>query len=185
MAGIGSLQDVLALESTPWTDEPSASTYSLIEHAARQWGNAPALSFFMDMQTHRKPVRWSYRDLFHSINQTANAFRHLGVTRQDTVAYILPNLPETHLTIWGGQAAGRVAALGRRGADPCRGYSGAAGAFRSKVIFALPTLRSASISSPRTLASSVWAVSRLIQVASPIQPSRCNLSSATAPAPVP
>lgn len=111
MAGIGSLQDVLALESTPWTDEPSASTYSLIEHAARQWGNAPALSFFMDMQTHRKPVRWSYRDLFHSINQTANAFRHLGVTRQDTVAYILPNLPETHLTIWGGQAAGRVAAL--------------------------------------------------------------------------
>lgn len=111
MAGIASIQDVLALESAPWSSDESTSTYSLIEQAAQQWGQKPALSFFMDMESHRSPMRWTYRDLLQGINQTANAFRHLGVTRQDTVAYILPNLPETHLTIWGGQAAGRVAAL--------------------------------------------------------------------------
>jgi fatty-acyl-CoA synthase len=38
-------------------------------------------------------------------------FRRLGVGRRDVVAYVLPNLPETHLAIWGGEAAGIVFAI--------------------------------------------------------------------------
>ena len=38
-------------------------------------------------------------------------FRRLGVQRNSVVAYILPNLPETHWTIWGAETAGIVMAL--------------------------------------------------------------------------
>ena len=45
------------------------------------------------------------------VTQAANAFHRLGVRASDTVAYLLPNLPQTHFTIWGGETAGRVAAI--------------------------------------------------------------------------
>jgi acyl-CoA synthetase (AMP-forming)/AMP-acid ligase II len=35
-------------------------------------------------------------------------FRRLGLQRGDVVAFVLPNLPETHWTIWGGETAGIV-----------------------------------------------------------------------------
>ena len=41
----------------------------------------------------------------------ANLFTDLGVGPGDTVSYLLPNLPQTHITIWGGQAAGIVNAI--------------------------------------------------------------------------
>jgi hypothetical protein len=31
--------------------------------------------------------------------------RHLGAQRDDVAAFVLPHLPETHWTIWGGEAA--------------------------------------------------------------------------------
>ena len=34
-----------------------------------------------------------------------------GSAADDVVAYLLPNLPQTHFTIWGGETAGRVAAI--------------------------------------------------------------------------
>jgi len=43
--------------------------------------------------------------------QAANAFNRLGLGPGDAVAYLLPNLPQTHFTLWGGETAGRVAAI--------------------------------------------------------------------------
>src|SRR5262249_29406921 len=54
---------------------------------------------------------WDYREFVARINQTANAFLRLGVGKSDVVSYVLPNLPETHFTIWGGEAVGVVAAF--------------------------------------------------------------------------
>ena len=31
-----------------------------------------------------------------------------GVERQDRIAFVMPNLPETHWVIWGGEAAGML-----------------------------------------------------------------------------
>ena len=42
------------------------------------------------------------------ITQTANMFRKLGIGRDDVIAFVMPNLPETHWVIWGGEAAGIV-----------------------------------------------------------------------------
>ena len=45
------------------------------------------------------------------ITRAANAFHAFGVSADHPVAFVLPNLPETHFTIWGGEAAGVVFAI--------------------------------------------------------------------------
>jgi fatty-acyl-CoA synthase len=53
----------------------------------------------------------SYREFFARITQAANLFHRLGVGPGAPVAYVLPNLPETHEVVWGGEAAGSVCAV--------------------------------------------------------------------------
>ena len=63
------------------------------------------------MEDHGRPATWSYESFFARITATANFFHSLGVGKDDVVAFVLPNLPETHLTIWGGEAAGIAFAI--------------------------------------------------------------------------
>jgi acyl-CoA synthetase (AMP-forming)/AMP-acid ligase II len=111
-AGVGSLQDVQAIEAAhPDLIGDLRSTYDLLMHGAKLDPQAPALSFFLRPQDHRRPTVWSHRDWLGRITQAANLFRQLGIQRDGVVAFILPNLPETHWTIWGGEAAGIVLAI--------------------------------------------------------------------------
>jgi len=110
MSGVASLADVLRLEDRR-ADRLPASTYEMIGESARAHPQSPALSFFLRAQDHERPEVWTYEQLFQRITATANFFHQLGVGQDDVVAYVLPNLPETHLTIWGGQAAGIVYAI--------------------------------------------------------------------------
>ena len=109
MNGIATQADVLAIEgnTAPLPD----STYAMIGTAARAHAATPALSFFLGVQHHERPLTWDYATLFARITATANFFHSLGVGNDDVIAFVLPNLPETHLTIWGGQAAGIVFAI--------------------------------------------------------------------------
>ena len=109
MNGIATQADVLAIERHP-VPLPD-STYAMIGAAAAPHTQAPALSFFLRVQDHERPLTWDYATLFARITATANFFHGLGVGRDDVAAFVLPNLPETHLTIWGGQAAGIVFAV--------------------------------------------------------------------------
>ncbi|MDE0854272.1 MAG: acyl-CoA synthetase [Nevskia sp.] len=88
-----------------------ASTYEMIARGAVINPAAPALTFFLRTSGHRRPERWSYRELMRDINRTANLLLRLGVRKDTVVAYVLPNLPETHFVIWGGEAAGIVCAI--------------------------------------------------------------------------
>lgn len=103
--GIASMADVLALEAAGMPDLP-ASTYEMIGRSAKAHPERPALSFFLRTQDHARPEVWSYRRFFERITQAANLFHGLGIGPNDVVAFVLPSLPETHFTIWGGQAAG-------------------------------------------------------------------------------
>jgi fatty-acyl-CoA synthase len=109
MKGIASMADVLAIER----EQPSlaASTYEMIRVAAARHARSPALSFFASVEDHGRPATWSYESFFARITATANFFHSLGVGKDDVVAFVLPNLPETHLTIWGGEAPGIVFAI--------------------------------------------------------------------------
>jgi acyl-CoA synthetase (AMP-forming)/AMP-acid ligase II len=87
------------------------STYDLLVRGAAFGSNRPALSFFLRTQDHTRPHTWNHTEWKQAIIQAANMFRGIGVQRHSVVAYILPNLPETHLTIWGGETAGIVMAV--------------------------------------------------------------------------
>jgi fatty-acyl-CoA synthase len=110
-AGIANLADVEALEAAgPPNDLPS-STYALLQRAATRHPDAPALSFFLTVEEHARPERWSYAQFFAMVTRTANFFHALGARPDTRIAFVLPNLPETHFVIWGGEAAGIVMAI--------------------------------------------------------------------------
>ncbi len=109
---IASLREVEAIERTPLAARNlPASTYDVLREAAARYGDAPALTFLLQGDAADPPVRLSYRELFARITQAANLFHRLGVRPDAPVAYVLPNLPETHEVIWGGEAAGSVCAI--------------------------------------------------------------------------
>ena len=55
-----------------------------------------------------QPVSLTYRALLGKLHQTANLLADLGIGTQDVIALLLPDLLETHLLLWGGQATGIV-----------------------------------------------------------------------------
>ena len=108
-----SLADIEALEIVPIEERLAGleSTYDVLRRAARLHPEATALAFVPDGDSTRPAVEWSYARLLARVTQAANAFHSLGVRPGDVVSYVLPNLPETHATIWGAQAAGTVNAV--------------------------------------------------------------------------
>ncbi|MDF1686810.1 MAG: fatty-acyl-CoA synthase [Parvibaculaceae bacterium] len=109
---IATLADIEAVEATPWAArEKATSTYEIFAQSARQYGDSPALTFVMTGDPECKAYTSSYAQLFADITQTANLFHAHGIAKDDVVSYLLPNLPDTHHVIWGGQAAGIVNAV--------------------------------------------------------------------------
>lgn len=111
MQGIATLQDITALEEKGIPKDLPPSTYDMIRSGAAIDPAAPALSFFLTADAHRRPETWSYSELLADITRTANFFSSLGVQRDDVIAFVLPNLPETHFVIWGGEAVATVFAI--------------------------------------------------------------------------
>lgn len=109
---IRTLQDIQQIESTPLSerDLPS-STFELIRRTAQTSPEAAALSFILQGTGEETPLRLNYAELLGKITQTANAFHRLGLRPGKAVSFLLPNLPQTHYTIWGGEAAGIVNAI--------------------------------------------------------------------------
>lgn len=106
------LQDIEAMEAhLPDVMAGQQSTYALLSEGAKVRPDAAALSFFLRTEDHQRPYVWTHREWMAKITQAANMFRQLGVQRGDVLAFVLPNLPETHWTIWGGEAAGIVLAI--------------------------------------------------------------------------
>ncbi|WP_150588779.1 acyl-CoA synthetase [Pandoraea eparura] len=111
MQGISNRNDVLAIEAQGLPGDLPVSTYEMICRGAAIDPSAPALSFFLTADSHCNAECWTYSELVRDITRTANAFTRLGATSRSVIAYVLPNLPETHFVIWGGQAAGITCAV--------------------------------------------------------------------------
>ncbi len=107
---VRSLAEIEALEATPWVSLATDwTTYGLLGDAADRYGDRPALGILARAQDAAPAVDLSYRQLFARVTQAANAFSRLGAHLEAPVAVLLPNLIETHLTIWGAEAAGMAA----------------------------------------------------------------------------
>lgn len=98
--------DVQRVVAEGWPAQLPVSTYDLIAASARRFGDAPALSFFLEADRHQSPAVWSFSGYLKEVTRAANLFGQLGVGAGDVVALILPNLPETYFCLWGSEAAG-------------------------------------------------------------------------------
>ncbi|RME63172.1 MAG: acyl-CoA synthetase, partial [Caldilineae bacterium] len=87
------------------------NTYAALQRLAEKHPARTALTFFLQGTKYEKHVSYTFRDVFQRVTQTANMLHDLGVRPTDTVAYILPNLPQTYFTLFGGEAAGIVAPI--------------------------------------------------------------------------
>lgn len=106
---VKSLADVERLEQTPYDEAvPVQSTYEIFRNSAQAFGDKTALTFLRTANPDDEPIRWSYSELLGGINQTANMLHALGVCANDVVAVLLPGCLESHLALWGGEAAGVV-----------------------------------------------------------------------------
>jgi fatty-acyl-CoA synthase len=104
--------DIEAIEATPLSSRAlPGNTYAALLASAERTPEAKALSFFLNADAFERAHTWTYRELLADITRAANFFHELGVTPEHPVAFVLPNLPETHFTIWGGEAAGVVLAI--------------------------------------------------------------------------
>lgn len=89
----------------------SGSTFDALLHACQRHGDKTALSFLLSGDHYQNPVKISYRKLAERLIQTANMFTQAGLSEKDVIAYVLPNLPETHYTLWGGEGVAKVLAI--------------------------------------------------------------------------
>lgn len=89
---------------------PFINTYELFKWCANKYENLDALFFQHNAELDSPVDKYTYQELFQKITQTANLFSSLTET-SPIVSYLLPNMPETHFTIWGGEAAGIVNAI--------------------------------------------------------------------------
>ncbi len=106
---IVTLADIERYEQIPIEERLVAhNTYDMIQHGASLDPQAPALSFFMAGASYKEATSYSYAEFLGEVNRTANMLNDLGVGPTDVVSYLLPNLPQTHFVLWGGQAAGIV-----------------------------------------------------------------------------
>ncbi len=106
---VRTIADIETLEKIPVRENATAfNTYDLLREGAAINPEAPAISFFLTGEDYATPQRIIYKDFLSKITQTANLFHDLGVGPKDVISYLLPNLPETHYVLWGGEAAGIV-----------------------------------------------------------------------------
>ncbi len=109
-APLRNLGDIEAIEALPIASrlpQPVSSYAALIRQAAAT-PTAPALTFVPTGDAANGEHRFDYAALAARVTQAANAFVSLGSGRRDVVSYLLPNLPETHFTLWGAEAVGIV-----------------------------------------------------------------------------
>lgn len=101
--------DIEAFENIPIEERlETCNTYDMLKKGAAINPDAPAISFFLSGDTYDQPMQVTYRELMANITRAANLFHDLGVGPQDVISYLLPNLPQTHYVLWGGEAVGIV-----------------------------------------------------------------------------
>lgn len=84
---------------------PERSILDVFIGAAEQQPDRTAITMLMTGAPDEQPRQVSYADLLGLIRRAANLFHTLAGPRPG-VAYMLPSLIETHVTLWGAEAAG-------------------------------------------------------------------------------
>ena len=87
---------------------PFSTSFELLHWAAWEYGEIPAIKFINDAALDSDVVTVSYDELLENVSRAGKMFSKLAGNDLPIVSYLLPNLPQTHYTLWGAQAVGIV-----------------------------------------------------------------------------
>jgi len=104
---IKTFEDIKLFESLKPLNQrlPESSILDVFENRAKENPNSIAITMLMSGEKNEQPRRITYNELNKSIKRAANLFSTLADTAPG-VAYMLPSLIETHITLWGAETAG-------------------------------------------------------------------------------
>jgi acyl-CoA synthetase (AMP-forming)/AMP-acid ligase II len=106
------LADKAAIEAEPFAEQaPHRNVYAMLSDTARAHPERPALSFQMKSGPKASASTLDWSQLHAEVTRAANLLRGLGLGKEDAVAYLLPNLPETAVALLAGMTACRVAPI--------------------------------------------------------------------------
>lgn len=93
----------------PWERRGLPITvYEQITRTGQQHGQRNAISFQLFSDPGAKAETLTWAQFQGKVTQAANLFRSLGISEHDTVAYVLPTINETAITLFGGMTAGVI-----------------------------------------------------------------------------
>ena len=82
------------------------TTYDVFCHAADEYPSDIAIVEHVTATRDEVATQLTFTSLAQKINQTANLYKSFGVERTDVISILLPNMSETHLSIWASQSVG-------------------------------------------------------------------------------
>ncbi len=98
---------VRRFEAVPYEQRIAArSTYEALQVGAAVNPAAPAIQFLANADPDETPVVYTHAAFVERVTQVANMLASLGVTKNDTVSFLLPLLPQSLATLFGAEAAG-------------------------------------------------------------------------------
>jgi fatty-acyl-CoA synthase len=104
--GIATLADIEALEAEgPLSARlEDRSVWRMLERTASLHGDRPAVRFLRDGDPDAAAVTWTYARLLAEARRFAARLHRCGLSRDETVAILLPNLPQTYAVMFGAMA---------------------------------------------------------------------------------
>lgn len=103
------LEDIERLEQVPLSRRLAVgSTYEMLHKAMASSPEQPAHCFLLLGDQSQSDEALTAHAFLGRVHQTANLLADLGMSPQDVMALLLPDLLETQLLLWAGQAAGIV-----------------------------------------------------------------------------
>jgi len=104
---IRTIADVQRIETEPPERfMPHRNLYEALSASTSKSPEKVALSYVVDADLDRSPLRWTYRQFFDEVQRAANLFLSLSGGRPPKVAILLPAIPEAHFALWGAELVG-------------------------------------------------------------------------------
>ena len=85
-----------------------SSTFQLLEQGAAILPHKAAIRYLLRGTHFGQSHDYTYSEMMVNIRKAANAFCELGIGSNDVISFLLPNLPQTYFSMFGGEAVGII-----------------------------------------------------------------------------
>ena len=105
-------KDIEKIEQIPADERfPCQSPRDALALTSEFFPDEVALTYLPNGSASDRPIRWNYLQYQQEVNRAANLFHDLGLQADQSVIFLLPNVPQLLFGLWGAQIAGIAAPI--------------------------------------------------------------------------